>query len=197
MKNCLIMAIMAVASFSLSCLGADVTIVKEGDNAFRMGNGRISLLIDCNQGGAVMSYKDKLDGDVELLPDKGSARGLCIDHFQSQTWPGEMFKAKYENDEPRCDGKEAVLVLRYKTTGIWWNMSDEKVAGILLEKTYKLRSDSPVLECDIKLTSPKNDARLFAYWQQNIAYAGGTYEKGTDKTYRSSSRGVRVKDGTP
>ncbi|MCG2661125.1 MAG: hypothetical protein L6437_12885, partial [Kiritimatiellae bacterium] len=176
---------------------ADVTLTtetKDGRTYYRMDNGRVALVVDPAQGGAVISYKDKLGGDVELISDK-SPRGLCIDHFQSQLWPGEMFAAKYEVSDQKSDPKECVLAFRYTVTGRWGNAEEEKLKDLLLEKTYKLRADSPALECRIKITAPKKDAKLFAYWQQHILFAGGQYDCVLDKTFRPSARGVRVKAG--
>ena len=51
---------------------AQVALTPEdtGGNAYyRLGNGRISILVDPAQGGTVMSYRDKLGGDVELVSD--------------------------------------------------------------------------------------------------------------------------------
>ena len=89
---------LAVASFLAVSAHADVVIKTEdvaGTACYRMDNGRISLLVDPSHGGAVVSYRDKLGGDAELVPEK-TPRGLCIDHFQSQNWPGEMYNAAYE-----------------------------------------------------------------------------------------------------
>ncbi|NCO36945.1 MAG: hypothetical protein GW893_24195, partial [Armatimonadetes bacterium] len=78
---------------------------KDGNTRYRMDNGRVSLVVDPSKGGVVVSYKDKLGGDVELIPDQ-SPHGLGIDHFQSQYWPGEMLGAKYEVVDQKNDPKE-------------------------------------------------------------------------------------------
>jgi len=167
---------------------------KDGNTRYRMDNGRVSLVVDPSKGGVVVSYKDKLGGDVELIPDQ-SPHGLGIDHFQSQYWPGEMLGAKYEVVDQKNDPKECVLALRYLATGRWMGHEDEKLKDLLLKKTYTLRSDSPALECRIRITAPKKDSKLFAFWQQNIFFPGGQYDRTTDKSFRPSTRGVRVKAG--
>ena len=78
----------------------------------------MSLVVDPSQGGAVISYKDRLGGDVELISDK-PPHGLCYDHFQSQSWPGEMFDAPYEVTERKNEPQAGVLALRYRVSGRW------------------------------------------------------------------------------
>ncbi|MBI4023846.1 MAG: hypothetical protein HY360_02630 [Verrucomicrobia bacterium] len=189
-----IMVVMAIFVFSVR---ADVALTKEdkdGETCYRLDNGRVSLVVDPSKGGAVISYKDKLGGDVELISDK-SPRGLCLDHFQSQNWPGEMLGARYEVTDQKNDPKACVLALRYQVTGQWGGSEEERLKDLVLEKTYTLRADRPALECRIKIIAPKKNSKLFAYWQQHIFFAGGQYDRLTDKSFRPSARGVRVKAG--
>ena len=165
-----------------------------GSTCYRLDNGRVSLLIAPDQGGAVISYKDRLGGDVDLISHK-SPRGLCLDHFQSQHWPGEMLSAKYEVTGQQADPQACSLSLRYVLTGKTGDGSGEDVKGVTLEKTYLLRADSPALECRIKITAPEKESRLLAYWQQHIFFPGGQYSATADKTFRPSARGVMVGDG--
>lgn len=167
--------------------------VEEG-TLYRMENERVSLLVDPSAGGAVISYRDKQGGNVDLISDK-PPRGLCIDHFQSQRWPGEMFNATYEAETGEQGPDECVLTLRYTVTGQWQESRNERIQGLSLVKTYTLCAGSPALECRVRLTAPADGANLFAYWQQNILFAGGQYDRVTDKSYRPSTRGVRVKGG--
>ena len=79
-----------------------------------------------------------------------------------------------------------------KSTGAWDNkVVDNKIAGILLEKTYTLRADSPAVTCTVKLTAPPDEAKVFSYWLQDVFFAGGDYDPATDRTFRPSTRGVR------
>ncbi|MDD5704807.1 MAG: glutamine amidotransferase [Kiritimatiellae bacterium] len=187
-------AVMAI----LACqVHADVTLTQEdcaGKPCYRLDNGRVSLRVDPARGGAVISYRDKLGGDVDVVPEK-SPNGLCIDHFQSQDWPGEMLGATYEVIDRKNDPQACALVLRYTVTGRWGGNEEARLKDLVLEKTYTLRADSPALECRIKITAPKKDSKLLAYWQQNIFFAGGQYDRATDKSFRPTTRGVRVKAG--
>jgi uncharacterized membrane protein len=188
---------MAFAAVFAGPARADVSLTAEdqdGRVCFRLDNGRVSLVVDPSQGGAVISYKDARGGGVELISDQ-SPRGLCIDHFQSQYWPGEMFAARYEVAAQKNDPQESVLALRYTVTGQWMGREEERLKDLVLEKTYTLRTDSPALECRIKITAPQKDSKLFAYWQQHIFFAGGQYDRTTDQSFRPSTRGVRVKAG--
>ncbi|MCG2659168.1 MAG: hypothetical protein L6437_02845 [Kiritimatiellae bacterium] len=90
-----ILKIAAIAALVALQVHAEVTLTPEdveGSACFRLDNGRVALVVDPSRGGAVISYKDKLGGDVELISAK-PPRGLCHDHIQSQGWPGEMFDA--------------------------------------------------------------------------------------------------------
>ena len=189
-----ILHVVAVMALLVLQARADVSLTKEdkdGKPCYRLDNGRVSLVVDPSQGGAVISYKDKLGGDVELVSDK-PPRGLCIDHFQSENSPGEMFDAKYEVTGQKNDPQACVLALRYHVTGQYGGSEDEKLKDLLLEKTYTLRADNPALECRIKLTAPKKENKLFSYWQQHIFFAGGQYDRITDKSFRPSiARGAR------
>lgn len=165
----------------------------DGHAYWRMDNGRITLLVDPARGGSVTSYRDRLGGDVELIDQGVRVAGLCHDHFQSQSWPGEMWDAHYEVTGHTSDAAECSLAMRYPVTGNWRGKVDENLEGLVLAKTYRLRADSPALECRVQLTAPPAESRLFAYWQQHIFHAGGQYDPLTDKSFRPSVRGVRVK----
>ncbi|MHB9025992.1 MAG: hypothetical protein ACYC7E_17775 [Armatimonadota bacterium] len=183
-----------LASAALAAAPTISKVEKDGKVLYRMDNGRINLLVNPADGGAVTSYRDRLGGDAELIDQGRYADGLCRDHFQTQFWPGEMYHARYEVLEPTQDAAACMLTLRYQVTGNWQTtIGDKDLKGLVLEKTYRLRADSPALECRVKLTAPPNESKLFAYWQQHIFYAGGQYDKTTDKSFRPSARGVRVK----
>ncbi|MEI8079744.1 MAG: hypothetical protein WCH61_08990, partial [bacterium] len=87
-----------VCLVNLVAAHAAVTVKEEaidGKPAFRLENYRVALLILPAQGGAVVSYKDKLGGNIELIPP-GVHNGLCLDHFQCQPWPGELLDTPYD-----------------------------------------------------------------------------------------------------
>ena len=163
-----------------------------GHVMYRLENARLSLLIDPNAGGAIVSCKDRLGGNVELVPEK-EPRGIAIDHFQSQPFPGEMYSAVYKVGEVKAGADQASITLQYHVTGTWRGGSDEKLKDLLLEKTYSLSKDCPALKCKVRITAPQNSSTLFAYWQQSIFYAGGSYDRTTTRSFRPSARGVRAK----
>ena len=179
---------------SAVCFAGEATLKEEtvdGKIAYRMENYRVSLLIAPGRGGGVVSYRDKLGGDVELIPPS-PMNGLCLDHFQVQPWPGELLGAVYEGHVVKQDADECVVETAYTVKGKWGISEYPKLDGLRLEKTYTLKADSPALSCRIKITNPKKEARLVDYWMQNVFFAGGTFDLDTDKSFRPSVRGVRV-----
>ncbi|MDD5704802.1 MAG: metallophosphoesterase [Kiritimatiellae bacterium] len=192
--NSSILHIMAAMALLALQARADVSLVQEdrdGVPCYRLDNGRVSLVVNASRGAAVVSYKDRLGGDVDLISDIPPC-GLCHDRFRSQGWPGEMFDAEYEVTERKADPQAGALTLRCRVTGQWGGREDEKLKDLVLEKTYTLRADSPALECRLKFTAPPQEAKSFAYWQQHIVIAGGQYDQVRDKSFRPSKRGVRV-----
>jgi uncharacterized membrane protein len=178
-------------------LRAEVTLKEEtrkGQTLYRMTNGRLSFLVNPGQGGAIVSFRDRLAGDAEIVPDK-RPHGMCVDHFQSQPFPGEMMNAAYTSKIEKQTADECVLALHYEVTGRWRLVTNEKLKGLRLEKRFILRSTAPALECRVQLTAPAEKSKLFAYWQQNIFHAGGQYDTMIDKSFRPSTRGIRVKGG--
>jgi uncharacterized membrane protein len=178
-----------------SSRAAEVRMTEEtraGAVCYVLDNGRVALTVAPAAGGRVAAYRDRLGGDVELVPADG---GLCLDHFQSQVWPGELLAAPYEVVRRDARPDVCTLTLRRAVSGRWNNDEDANLKDLVLEKTYELRADSPALGCRIRLTAPPKASKLFAYWQQHIAFAGGQYDRLSDKTFRPSARGVRVKAG--
>ena len=182
---------LAVLSFAFG----DVKLAEEtvnGQTVYRLENERVSLLVNPAQGGNVTSFKDKKGGNVELV-HQAPLKGLCMDHFQAQYWPGEMLAAVYTPKVIKQFPGECVLQVTYEVKGDWRGVSFPRLSGLLLEKTYTLRVGNPVLECRVKFTAPRNESRLFSYWQQNVFFPGGRYEEMTDVSFRPSIRGVRRK----
>ena len=166
-------------------------IKADGKTAYALANERVELVIDPSRGGAVTSYKDKRGGHVELIHNYG----LCLDHFQAQPWPGELLGAAYEAKVIERSPKRCMIALSYRVKGSWREVAYPKLEGLLLEKTYELRAGSPALTCTVRVTAPKAESKLFAYWVQNVFFAGGTYDMAHDVTFRPSVRGVRRKAG--
>jgi len=174
-------AVMFLAgSAGLSSAAEPVTLTManvDGQDTIALRNYRVRLVITPARGGAVTSYADALAPTEIVLPKKFN--GLCMDHFQGGGWPGEFLEAPYEFKILENTPAQARVLV--------WRTAEN---GILLEKTYTLRTDSPALACEVKLTAPADEARTVAYWLQNICYAGGDYGPATDRVFRPSARGV-------
>jgi uncharacterized membrane protein len=187
-----------VVAVALAWVGgacAAVTLKEEtldGKPAYRLENYRVNLVILPAQGGAVVSYKDKLGGNVELIPP-GKYNGLCLDHFQCQTWPGELLAAPYDGKIVKQAPDECAVQVSWTVKGEFGGSLFPKLKGLLLEKTYTLRDGSPALETRVKLTAPAKSSTLVDYWSQNVFFAGGTFDFDTDASFRPTVRGVRVK----
>ena len=168
-----------------------LTITQQaGHDVIKLENYRVRLTIDPARGGAVTSYLDKLAPAEWVLPKEFN--GLCLDHFQEQAWPGEFLEQPYEYKVLQQTSEVAQVMVWRKATGIWrGTLADPKLSGILVEKTYTLRADSPALTCSVKLTAPADQSKVFSYWLQDVCFAGGDYDPATDRTFRPSARGVR------
>lgn len=165
-------------------------IQQDGHDVIRLENYRVQLIIDPSRGGAVTSYSDKL-APAELILQK-PFHGLCMDHFQEQSWPGEFLEVPYEYKVLQKGPEVAEVLVWRKASGIWQGkLANPKLSDLLLEKTYTLRADSPTLTCSVKLTAPEDQSKVFSYWLQNVMFAGGDYDPATDRTFRPSARGVR------
>lgn len=159
---------------------------------YRLENYRVNLVIDPARGGAVVSYKDKLGGNVELI-QQTKYTGLCLDHFQAQTWPGELLEVPYDVLVIKKSPEECILQLSRKALGEFRGHQEPGLKGVLIEKQYLLSAESPALVCRTKISAPAQNSSTPAYWLQNVFWAGGTYDAGGDWSFRPSSRGVRAK----
>jgi len=165
-------------------------IDQDGHPVIKLENYRLQLTIDPTRGGAVTSYSDKL-APAELVLQK-EFNGLCLDHFQEQLWPGEFLEQPYEYRIIQQTPELAEVLVWRKASGVWrGELADPKLSGVLLEKTYCLRADSPALTCTVRLTAPPDQPKVLSYWLQNVCFAGGDYDPVTDRTFRPSARGVR------
>lgn len=174
-------AVLLWASAAASSAAEPVSLTMKkvaGREAIALRNYRVRLVITPARGGAITSYVDAL-APTEIVLAK-EYNGLCMDHFQGHGWPGEFLEAPYELKIVKRSPDEARVLV--------WRKANN---GILLEKTYTLRADSPAIVCEVKLTAPPTQSRTVAYWLQNVCYAGGDYDPGTDRVFRPSVRGVR------
>jgi len=185
------LGILASAAFVAAAQPVKLAVEKlDGRDLIRLQNYRVALTINPARGGAVTSYSDKL-APAELVLQKPN-QGLCLDHFQEQNWPGEFLEVPYEYKILKQTPDEAQVMVWRTASGIWrGKLANKKLSGILLEKTYTLRADSPALTCTVRLTAPANEAKVFSYWMQHVFFAGGDYDPATDRTFRPSARGVR------
>ncbi len=168
-----------------------LTRVDEGGHpVLKLSNYRVRLTIDPTRGGAVTSYSDQLAPAELVLPHEFN--GLCLDHFQEQAWPGEFLEQPYECQVVQETPELVQVMVSRRASGVWRSkLPDPKLAGLLLEKTYTLRADSPALTCEVKLTAPPDGSRVFSYWLQDVMFAGGDYDPVTDRTFRPTVRGIR------
>ena len=169
--------------FGISFAHADeVKLTEEsanGGTVYRLQNYRVNLLIDPARGGAVVSYKDKLGGNIELI-QQAKYGGLCQDHFQAQPWPGELLEVPYVASVIKESSEECVVQVSRESSGTFLGEHYPSLEGVLLEKQYSLKAGSPALECRVKLTASAKNPSTLAYWSQNVFWAGGTYEAGSD-----------------
>ncbi len=97
LKRFLPTAVLLLVTCPVISRGAEVRLTKEtkeGRTVYRLSNYRLNLVIEPDRGAAVTSWRDKLGGDVELAPS-ARPQSFCVDKFQSQFWPGEMYEGKY------------------------------------------------------------------------------------------------------
>ncbi|NQU40538.1 MAG: hypothetical protein HQ523_11340 [Lentisphaerae bacterium] len=159
---------------------------------YRLTNERVDLVVNPAKGAAVVSYKDRAGGNVELI-HQAPYNGLCFDHFQEQVWPGELLDATYAASVVTQSADVVVLACTVTAQGAFRGTDFPRLRGLILEKTYTLRAGNPALKCRVKITAPPKESKLFSYWIQNIFFAGGTYERADDICYRPCVRGVRAK----
>src|SRR5690242_28656 len=126
-RCCITLVILLIGTAAFSAAPTITREEKDGKVCFRLDNGRINLLVNTSDGGAVTSYRDRLGGDVELIDQGRFTDGLCRDHFtQSQPWPGEMYHARYEVVGQTQDAAACTLSLRYQVTGTWGGTVEDK-----------------------------------------------------------------------
>lgn len=188
--SAVVLAVVALASPVLAQQVGCAVGQQDGHEVIRLENYRVQLVITPARGGAVTSYSDKL-APAELILQQPFS-GLCMDHFQEQGWPGEFLEVPYEYKIVSQTPEVASVMVWRRATGIWREkLANPKLSDLLLEKTYTLRADSPTLTCEVKLTAPPEQSKVFSYWLQNVMFAGGDYDPATDRTFRPSARGVR------
>ncbi|MFA6293750.1 MAG: hypothetical protein WC637_18325, partial [Victivallales bacterium] len=191
--------------FALLCAGTIVAAdqvrlsqeTRDGVEMIKLENYRVSLAITPARGGAVTEYSDKQAPGNIILPNK--YWGLFMDHFQEQPWPGELLEKPYEFKIISQTPEEAKVKVWTKSVGITGSekTANKKISGILLEKTYTLKADSPALSCEVKLSTPQDESKTCAYWIQHVYRAGKEFDASFDRTFRPTARGVRSngKDG--
>lgn len=164
---------------------------RDGIEMIKLENYRVSLTLTPARGGAVTEYSDKLAPGNIILPNKHW--GLLMDHFQEQPWPGELLEKPYEFQIVSQTPEEAKVKVWTKSTGSapGEKIVNKKISDILLEKTYTLKSDSPALYVEVKLSAPAEESKTCAYWIQHVCRAGKEFDASFDRTFRPTARGVR------
>lgn len=191
MKFSFAIALVSCLLVSLHHAPAAATAQLEGKGkAVVMENDFVRLVIDPDRGGAVVSYVYKPTNREVVRRDR-RYMGLFMDHFWGQNWPGELLETPYELQIEQ-NGPEAVVKLWRTVRGDWQAEEQKFIQGLMLEKTFVLKSDSATLNCHIAVRNPTKEARLPAYWCQNVFFIGGDYDSEKDVFYRPSARGVKA-----
>ena len=163
---------------------------EKGADVIHLENYRVALTITPARGGAVTAYSDKLAPAGLVQPQM--YQGLCMDHFQEQTWPGELLESPYGYKIVKQTPEEVRVAVTHVATGVYYTKEvNPHLVGLQIEKTYTLRQDSPALIVSVRLTAPEDASKTFSYWMQHVLFAGGTYEQAADRVFRPTVRGVR------
>ena len=174
----------AVACCPADGAGVAIRLEKlgEGQQAVWVANDYLKFRINPSRGGWIDRYlpAGETKDWVACRPDDG---GLFKDQCYLQgNGPGELFFKPYAWEIIREDSEEAMIFL-------WSQFQQGSTAGIVLQKTYVLRRDSPLVEIRISLLNPTSRAAPVGYWAAHAALPGGEKNVGY---YRPGIYGVDV-----
>jgi uncharacterized membrane protein len=173
-------------TLAASAFAASIEVVPgaDGDHLI-MKNALLRLDIDPNDGAKVESFQFAAWGNQEIITQP-KYMGLFADHFWQESWPGQMWAAKYAYKINSEGPDEVSATFTYLAT----DKGVPQVAGIRIEKTLTLREGSKVVRDAVVLTNTNTEGRDLGYWQQNVAWLGG--EQRQNLYFRPSKRGVSV-----
>ena len=186
MKKLTVAFALLLLTLSASVFAASIEVVKaaDGDHVI-MKNALLRLDLNPNDGAKIESFSFTAWGNQEIITQP-RYQGLFADHFWQESWPGQMWAAKYAYKIVSEGPDEVSATFTYLAT----DKGVPQVAGIQLEKTITLREGSKVVRDAVVLTNTNADGRDLGYWQQNVAWLGG--EQKQNLYFRPSKRGVSV-----
>jgi uncharacterized membrane protein len=179
--------VLAVLACSASVTYADATAKLEGGRIV-MENELLRIVIDPQVGGRVVEYVFKPWGNANLVFPAADNGGLAMDMFWQQRWPGELLKNPYEFKIVNAGPKEAVVQVWRLSTGLAQGKMTEDVAGIRVQRTFRLRAGERALHIGVSLQNTVGKGRLAGYWMQNNFFLPGGKEANT--WYRPTIQGV-------
>lgn len=173
-----------------SCTFADVKLQHESGTSREViiENEFIKMVIDPDRGGCIVSFVHKPAGKEIVMRDKPYF-GLFIDHMWAQGYPGELIGVPYEIKLEKTGPEEVIITLSREMKGEW-NGRQEVLQGLLIEKTFKVKSGQDAVFCSVCIKNTQKEGRLPNYWVQHVFYIGGDYNAKEDIFYRPSCRGV-------
>jgi len=173
------------------CLAGVVLTPERNSRAIAIENEFISLILDPDRGGAIVSFIHK-PSNRDIIKRDSKYMGLFMDHLWGQNWPGELLEVPYEVQILRSEPEEATVRVWRSVTGVWQGVEQRIIQGLIIEKTFTVRRGIDAVFCHVTVRNPQSAGRLPAYWLQNVFFAGGDYDATNDVFYRPSARGVRA-----
>ncbi len=173
----------------MSALSAEVKVRTEKEGVW-IENSLFSLLINPEDGARGVKFIDKESGK-DWIQDDGT-RGLFIDHFWQEQWPGQFFHKKYSFEIKEPGPGRAVVSFKTLSHGDYKGFGEQAgnqmLQGLELEKTVTVCAGSPAIDVKIRVTNTEKKGRLFGYWMQNNFFADGDREN--DVHMKPGPRGI-------
>ncbi|MCG2661428.1 MAG: glutamine amidotransferase [Kiritimatiellae bacterium] len=140
-------------------------IRSESENTVVLENEFVRMTVDMLHGARVTGFCYK-PLDQEWIY---SGQGLFADHVWQQTWPGELYNAKYDYEITE-KGPARVSVRVWRSLE---QKSKEGVVGVKVERKLILSADSPAVTVEVAMTNPTDRVKTVGYWSQHILHLGG------------------------
>lgn len=154
-------------------------------------NETLKLVLDPDRGGSVVSFIHKAS-NRDIIPRDKKYMGLFMDHLWGQGWPGELLEVPYEMQVTKSGPEEVVVQVWRTVAGSWQGLDQKIIRGLVVEKTFTVKSGVDAVFCRVVVRNPQPEGRLPAYWTQNVFFAGGDYDTTDDLLFRPSTRGVKA-----
>lgn len=138
-------------------------------------NELLRLEINLARGAHVTSCRYKGFEDAEIVFDwKTENGGLFKDLWYTQGWPGEFDQRRYDAEIVSAGPDEAVVRTWTLSTGVFGNKKLDDLAGIRLEKTFRLKAGDRALRVSYAFTNQGDKGRRPAFWSQHAFDFDGT-----------------------